>query len=671
MKQLCSIILVVALFYTNNLFAEKAPIKFGKITSEEMEMTFYDKDSTASAVVLCDYQTVKIEYIQSIGFMQRINRNLRIKILKKEGYDWAKIEIDLRKKYDQLSKLKATTYNLVNNKPEKTKLDNNQIFNVDQNKYWETTKFEMPAVKEGSVIDIEYSILSESFWIRDWYFQTEIPTILNEYHVFIPEYYYYKQLEKGYFPITEKSENKRNIKINITENNRMQNGMVTNTKYENYQIDYDETEYAFKSVDVPAFIVEDYISCKKNYLSCIQFELGSIKWPNKPIKNYYTTWPAIGRELMEDEDFGGRIRGGLVIRSEVKAIEALNLSDKEKIEAAVSLIKNKMAWNNKHSIYSFSTSKAWKDGEGSCGDINLLLTAALRDLGLGANPVILSTREHGMIHPAQIILDQYNYVIASVKLGENTILIDATDKNTPIGILPERCLNGKGRLIDKNGGSWIDLNPQTKFISTYQTKYKIQEDGSISGNLIEKHEGYAGISKRNWYQNFNNENEFIDKQQVKTGFEITLDSISNPKAISEPFIVTYNFEDEKSTESMGDLLLIDPIIINKQTKNPFKLEVRDYPVDYSYPHLTTYMATILVPEGYSIENLPKPKRFVMPDKTVSFLYSINTVGSEVVIVSRFSINKTIFLPEEYQNLKAFYNQLIDTQNEKIVLKKTT
>jgi len=154
-----------------------------------------------------------------------------------------------------------------------------------------------------------------------------------------------------------------------------------------------------------------------------------------------------------------------------------------------------------------------------------------------------------------------------------------------------------------------------------------------------------------------------------TGESVESGIVSYKKDISKPLIVQYSYENDDATEKMGDLLLIDPMLLGKTTKNPFKLEDREYPVDYSYPNSTTYMATINIPDGYTIDNVPKPRRIYMPNKSASFVYSIQQSNNKIIVISRFIVKKTTFLPEEYQYLKEFYNQIIDTQDKKIVLKK--
>jgi hypothetical protein len=430
------------------------------------------------------------------------------------------------------------------------------------------------------------------------------------------------------------------------------------------------TDYMFISKDVPAFYTEEYITSRDNYISEIQFELGNVKWPNQPIKNYTTTWEAIAKLLLEDSDFGSRIDGGWAIKDEMAVVEALNTTPEAKVNAVFELVRGKMNWDGRNSIYSFDQGKAWKEGSGSSGDINLLLVAAFRRLNMEAYPVILSTRANGFVHPAQIIIDQFNYVIAAVKLSDKYILLDATDKNCPIGILPERCLNGQGRLISEKGGEWVDLKPLAANKKSYQFKIGIDAEGKLIGSVNEKYEGYAAIEQRVSLKYYTDDEAYLKEYQKNhSPFDMTLDSISWKADIPKPVLVSYQFESEDWIEKAGNLWMISPLLLGQRTTNPFKLEKRDYPVDYSFPHSTTHMVTFTIPDGFVVENLPETKKMILPERTASFMYSVQQTGNTIVVVSKFDINKVTFLPEEYADLKEFYNQVIAAQAKQIILKK--
>ncbi len=56
---------------------------------EDMKMMVYPKDSSAEAVVLVDYGESTISYMERKGFQITFERLRRLKILTKEGLEWA------------------------------------------------------------------------------------------------------------------------------------------------------------------------------------------------------------------------------------------------------------------------------------------------------------------------------------------------------------------------------------------------------------------------------------------------------------------------------------------------------------------------------------------------------------------------------------------------------
>ena len=112
-------------------FSQKVPIKFGDIPIGDMKMTVYPNDSSAEAVVLCDYGTSQIEYNQNDVFVLNFERIRRIKILTKDGLSHAEFNIPLWRDGDReerLNGLKVVTYNLENGKVVETKMKGESVF---------------------------------------------------------------------------------------------------------------------------------------------------------------------------------------------------------------------------------------------------------------------------------------------------------------------------------------------------------------------------------------------------------------------------------------------------------------------------------------------------------------------------------------------------------------
>ncbi|HET9486503.1 MAG TPA: hypothetical protein VFO54_03675, partial [Chryseosolibacter sp.] len=137
-------------FISTFSLAQKSPIKFGDITKEEISMTSYDKDTTASAVILADFGESVITYRQNIGFSLDFERITRIKILTKDGLEWGNFTIPLYKDgsdNEKLATLKAVTYNLEDGKIVESKLKNDGIFNENVDAHREYVKVTCPNVR--------------------------------------------------------------------------------------------------------------------------------------------------------------------------------------------------------------------------------------------------------------------------------------------------------------------------------------------------------------------------------------------------------------------------------------------------------------------------------------------------------------------------------------------
>ena len=196
---------IILFFYFSffNLTAQE--FKLGKVSVAELEQKVHPKDTSAVAAILYKKGKSSIEY-NNDGFVLITQVDVRIKIYKKEGYDWANQSVtyyigdnDSREKVDFSD---VNTFNLVNGKIEKTKLKSDGVFNEEVNKYRSRKKITMPNVKEGSVLEYSYTVRTPSIgMMRDWAFQTSIPVNYSEFKTYIPEYYTFNVRQKGYvFP---------------------------------------------------------------------------------------------------------------------------------------------------------------------------------------------------------------------------------------------------------------------------------------------------------------------------------------------------------------------------------------------------------------------------------------------------------------------------------------
>lgn len=645
MKALISTLVSVVLSLSI-LHAQKSPVKFGDIPMEDMTMKMYDKDTSASAVILNDYGEAYIS-VTAGGAKLYFERHLRIKILKKEGLDWANISIPIYHQgtaEETITGLKAVTYNLENGKIIETKASKESILKEKRSSNYNVQKIVMPNVKEGSVIECSFKISSDFLTnFPNWTFQSEIPTRWSEYWAIIPDFFTYEKYLQGYVPVSVYEVKPRN------------------------QGDMNEKAHHWVSKNVPAFKAEPYMTSEDDYVSKMNFALAYINFPGQGTQEVMGSWQKLNDDLLKDEGFGRVIDKSGFLKDNVAGLIAGKTSNLEKTQAIYQYVTNTIEWDGTQDYYPGNLKKIVEQKKGTSGDINVLLASMLDKAGIPVEMVLLSTRDHGFIREQYPMTKQFNYIVVKAQVDDKSILLDGTEKYLPMGLLPERCLNGKGLVISKTSHGWIQL-PQAKSRRVLSGAVTLGEDGTLNGQLAFDNSGYFGANRRKQYFAKGQE-EYLKALNSHQKWQIGKSQFENEKALDVPFKESHELTVNDHMTMAGDMIYLNPHLTWSISENPFKLEKREYPVDFGSPEETIYSIRLTIPEGYVVEELPKSKVLALPNNAARYMYNVGQTGNVINFTSSFVMNKPLYTQEEYPNLREFYNQVVAKQAEQIVLKK--
>lgn len=646
--------------------------KLGEVSVAELEEKEHPKDPSAVAAILFKKGEVRFEYTDANEFELITEVTTRIKIYKKEGYNWANQKVGYSLDYsinERVSFSNAYTYNLVGGKIEKTKLKSDGEFIEKINKYWGNKKITMPDVKEGSVIEYKYTIKSSrNGSIRDWDFQTDIPVNYSEFTTAIPEYYVYKTFKKGYiFP--KVTINSSQGSIDVVDMYRKEEFGHLVSVVSRYTINYQVKKTTYIIDNVPALKEEVFVNNIDNYISSISHELSSTNLPNTPIKHYSTDWESVVKTIYDYDDFGPELNKTGYFEDDIDQLLSGLSTQREKISAIFAYVKSAVKWNNFKGYSCIDgIKKAYKDKTGNTAEINLMLTAMLRYAGLNANPVLVSTRNNGIAFYAS--RTAYNTVIAAIETPEGLMLLDATEKYSEPNILPFQDLNWVGRLIREDGTSTeVDLMPKTPSSCAVYMNFVVKNDGSINGKLKKQLTNHNALDFR---QNnlVASKESYLEVLETKcNGIEISDYIRDNDLDLSNPIVESFSFKDTKDVEVINDKIYISPLLFLGTKENPFKQEIREYPVDFGFPKQEKYNVNIIIPEGYAIESMPTAINIATGKNLGTYRYMIENVANVIQISSIKEIKTAIVQADFYPILKLFYQQITDKQNEKIVLKK--
>ena len=623
--------------------------KFGKVSVDELKETQHPNEQDAPAAYLYSYRETYFTWAgDNIQLITQVHE--RIKIYNKNGLDFAKNEIilaDNSNGTEIVSGLKAYTYNLDGENVVEAKLSKENIFDEKINKYRKKKTFTLPNVKEGSVIEYEYKINSPFYFsIDEFSFQSSIPIKKLEAIFRAPKYFVFKPTYKGYMPIRPKVETKMDA--------RMGEDVVI-------------TSYNFSNV--PSMKDEVYVDNIKNYRSGISYELQTINIPGRYFKSYTRSWDDVTKSIYDYPDFGDELKKTGYFETDIDPLISSTSNRDERIKVIFDFVKKKMNWNSYYAVGCDKGVKtAYKENTGNVAEINLMLTAMLRHAQINANPVLVSTKSHGI--PLFPTSDGFNYVICAVEIPDGLILLDATDKNATLNVLPTRAINWMGRLIRKEGSSAeVNLLPNTNAKEVVNANISLNEDASLEGKIRHQYTDHMALSHRTNYGSMD-QNEYIEKLENRfDGIEIEEYSIDNMNDANKPIVETFNFSKDTGAEIIGGKIYISPLMFFSMRENPFKLDKRDFPIDFIYPTSARYLINIQIPEGYKVESQPENLAMVLPDELGKFVFNMKSQGNTLQVVVTSEINTGIVPATYYDSIKNYFGQIVQKETEKVVLTK--
>jgi hypothetical protein len=434
-------------------------------------------------------------------------------------------------------------------------------------------------------------------------------------------------------------------------------------------VSFEQADNKYVAKNIPALKEEPFVDNIENYRLSIYHELEKTQFYQEPVKDYSLTWEGVAKTIFANEDFGKELLERDYIKLDLTRIIKDVDSPNERLDIIFKFVQNKMNWNAKRGYYTDKgVKKAYTDGTGNAAEINFVLIAMLNYAGINTDPVLLSTFDNGIpTYPNRTI---FNYVIAAAEIDGKKVLLDAANKNTTLNIIPLYAINWTGRLIKKDGTSQeIKLAPNFQSKKAINMMIAIDGKGKLTGKYRVDRTDYEAFAFREKYSGISQQNYLEKTENDLRGIQISDYSIENSKDLSKPVIENFTFTTNNECEIIGDRMYINPKLFFTQTKNPFVQEERQLPIYFGCPRQEKFNVNIDIPEGYMVESLPKSLKLETGENVGSFSFNSVTSDNKIQIIIVQDTNKRIVSSSFYDVLKAFYQQLTEKENEKIVLKK--
>ncbi|HET6254825.1 MAG TPA: DUF3857 domain-containing protein [Puia sp.] len=640
---------------------ELSPVSMADFTQNST--SFSDSNN---AIILADIGQIRFTGNEHGWFSYVFQRHRRVKILNKKAFDeLATVRVELYHPSDdpqKLEKVTASTYNLENGQVTEVKLEKKDIYTDRMRGDWTEMRFTLPAVKEGSIIDYSYTVTSPYVeFLPTWQFQSErYPCLWSEMMVDIPQALFYTVVKQG---VHRYAVDKGDVGGGSYRVGDRHGGWMI--------VDATVTKHHWVMKDIPAFQAEGFLFCPDNYVDKIDFQLAKT-YNGEQYSDFFNSWKEVTERLMSKSNFGATLDDDdqSVTDCIHKAIAGGGDLAAQAHEIYYYLTRNFTCDDRRNMFISGNRlGDVARKHSGSVGDINLLLVAMLRKIGLKADPVVLTRREDGFNLATYPVLERLDYVIARVELEGKVSYLDAAHPKLGFGQLDGDCYNGHARIISRTDSGSVyfesdslqerkttvvfitatDKGPEGKWESTLgpQESYELREQVNEQG-------------EKAYFKNI--QTQYGEDVAISDG---GIDSLEQPE---EPVKVHYSF---KLHPGEGEAkIYLSPFIGAGLRKNPFVAAERKYPIEMPYAADELYVFTMEIPDGYTVEEMPKSMKATLNGQDGTFDYLIGVQGGMIQLRCRLRLNKANFSPDDYRNLRDFYALVVQKEAETIVLKKS-
>jgi hypothetical protein len=636
--------LLLALSTTLSGYSQKSLSKWGKPSPDDLKLSVCFYDSAAPVIVLDEAGSVEIGF--GAGGVY-IKKYFKLKILNENGLDAGTIRLPfyVKDNFEVITDVKAHTLNVdENGKLTEHKVDSDQFFEVNTSDDWKETRFSFPAVKAGSILEYSYSLRSKSYtFLEGWVFQNPYPTLHSSFTAKIAEGLDYRLMYQGK-ELVEKYGSKEN-----------------QNSWELYYL--------------PALKDEPYLWNCNDYAEEIRFQLTGYKTfdAKDGVKDVtlLTSWKAIAKDVLESDSYTD-YRNSARLSEQVMASAGVagKTGGLAKAIAIYDYFLSTLKWDGTYRVFPVHpANKLFDYHEGSSADINLLLCSVMKNAGLDARLMLVSTRENGAIFRECEVLTQFNSVIVYLKLEGKEYYVDATDKNRPFNLPPFQLLNTSGYCLDKNEPFWVEINSPQKSKSASLIDLFVSNNDTTNFTIEMRFDDYLALKYRDMLDN-KGQRETVETILGVPNASATLEStqIVNKDTLSLPLIIKMHGWSTNLANHTGSIIYFSPLIIPRQYKNPFTAERRVYPVNFDYVESAMCSLKVNFTDELLIDNVPLPANLTIPGKSVSFVYNFTIMDKVIAITTKFVINEVIIPARNYAELKQLYGTSLEKLSEPIVFK---
>jgi transglutaminase-like putative cysteine protease len=446
--------------------------------------------------------------------------------------------------------------------------------------------------------------------------------------------------------------------LNIKALNDKYNDFGANLKPQ-IQPQDDRITYSWQFKDIPQIIPESNMPSGTQINPVILISTFS-NW-----QDIYNWWWALAKD---------KIKADAAIKDKVNQLTKDLVSEEAKIRAVYNFCAQKIRYvaveYGQAGYEPHNASDIFRYKYGDCKDQAILLVTMLKEAGLTAWPVLISTKEYYNLN-ADFPSVFFNHCIAAVSLKDKIVFLDPTAQTCAFGDLPGDD-QARKVLIFKEDGYEIQDTPL--YLSQHNLirqslNIKVNPDETISAKKDIFSYGIYDQAQRFWL--LYTQPELIEQtlkekiQETSIGATLQSYDIKNLGDLNTPVILNYEFKGPEYFTVAGSLRIMPQlagtdVALVAQDK-------RKYPIDFAILDTKETVLEIEIPDNFFIKYLPQ--NLTQESPWLNFKVEYNYKNNKLYFRQSSELKRTTILENEYPEFKNFFEDLAKKIKQRIVLEK--
>lgn len=373
------------------------------------------------------------------------------------------------------------------------------------------------------------------------------------------------------------------------------------------------------------------------------------------------------------------------IRAKVAELTEGLESEQEKIRAIYEFVVTEVryiAWEfGVHGFKPYKASTIFDRRFGDCKDKATLICTMLDELGIDAFPVLVEgTRQREVEDFTLPLVSHFNHCIAYIPSMENDgsagSFVDGTAEHHPFGTLPEMDYGAKVLVVKDDGSDIVDIpwnRPEERQIDEEMT-VTLEDDGSASVVKIDRLTGEFATSVRAAFEIEGERKVQLERilAQRYPGVKVDRVETSPLDDLSAPVWIRIEFSVPKYLEKAADGLklpeLIDLFASTSSVERWISREERQWALSLGNPMRSRLRVQVDLPPSLRVAATPDPV-----DRTTDFgqfRFETERDGRRLLIEQDFTVSSPRVPAAEYATFRELIESVLETGDARIRLEKT-